>query len=207
MARSKHEPAQRHVKSRTVHDALHDKIHSRAGLRRVNSPLSLAMPKLLNLIVACAENRVIGRGGKLPWRIPEDARFFHEETAGKICVLGRVCFETWPRATLDGRRCVVLSRHTALARENVFVVPDLAAALARAEALPGEIYICGGEKIYAESLALQRPMRLHLTLVHAEVPGDTFMPEWRHLAWREVSRRESADANFRYTFSNLDRVF
>ena len=61
--------------------------------------------------------------------------------------------------------------------------------------------ICGGERIYAEALALDRPLRLHLTLVHAEVPGDTFFPEWWHLPWRELSRRESADANYRYTFS------
>jgi dihydrofolate reductase len=165
------------------------------------------MPKLLHLIVACAENRVIGREGRLPWRIPEDLAYFHAETAGQTCVLGRVCFETWPRATLDGRRPVVITRNRALAQPGVVeVVPSLAAALARAEELPGKIMICGGERIYAEALALRRPMQLHLTLVHATVAGDTFMPEWRHLAWRELTRRESGDAHFRYTFSTLERV-
>src|SRR5687768_16862167 len=67
------------------------------------------MTKLLNLIVACAENRVIGRDGKLPWRIPEDLNFFHAETAGQICVLGRVCYDSWPRVRLYGRRPVVLT--------------------------------------------------------------------------------------------------
>jgi dihydrofolate reductase len=165
-----------------------------------------AMPKLLHLIVACAENRVIGRGGKLPWRIPEDLKFFHDETAGQICVLGRVCFETWPRATQDARRPVVLTSDETIARENVRVVHSLAAALEVAETLPGKICICGGQRIYEETLALARPMRLHLTLIHAEIPGDTFFPEWRHLAWREIARRESADANYRYTFLTLDRV-
>lgn len=177
------------------------------------------MAKILNLIVACAENRVIGRDGRLPWRIPEDAEFFERQTAGQICVLGRVCFETWPRATQDGRRAIVLtSRPLAGARshgsrERQRVEPDhppiavrtLHNALALADTLPGDIYICGGQRIYEETLALARPMRLHLTLVHAEVPGDTFFPEWRHLAWREITRRESADANFRYTFLTLDR--
>ena len=87
------------------------------------------------------------------------------------------------------------------------VAPSLPAALAIAERLPGKIMVCGGERIYAECLALNRPMRLHLTLVHAEVEGDTFMPEWRHLPWRELSRRESSDENFRYTFLELERVF
>lgn len=164
------------------------------------------MPKPLTLIVACAENRVIGRNGRLPWRIPEDLKYFHDETAGQICVLGRICYETWPRVRLDGRKPVVVSRNRTLAQPGVHIVSSLSEALAVAETLPGEIYICGGERIYAETLALHRPMRLHLTLVHAEIAGDTYFPEWRHLAWRELSRRESRDENYRYTFFDLDRV-
>jgi dihydrofolate reductase len=178
------------------------------------------MPKLLHLQVACAENRVIGRDGRLPWSIPEDLKFFHDQTAGQIVVLGRVCFETWPRVARDGRRPVVVTSRPPAAlvrpRPPAGPAPDpvetppltaasLAAALALAEALPGEIQVCGGQRIYAETLALDRAMRLHLTLVHAEVPGDTFFPEWRHLAWRELDRRDSADANYRYTFFTLER--
>jgi dihydrofolate reductase len=163
------------------------------------------MPKLLHLQVACAENRVMGRDGKLPWRIPEDMQFFLDQTAGNTVVLGRVCFQTWPRVKMDGRRPVVITRDAALASDDVCVATSLPAALEIAENLPGEIHICGGESIYAETLALNRPMRLHLTLVHADVPGDTYFPEWRHLAWREMDRRDSADANFRYTFYTLER--
>lgn len=161
--------------------------------------------KLLHLQVACSENRVIGRDGRLPWHIPEDKKFYHDQTAGQIVVLGRVCFETWPRVTLDGRTPVVLTSQAALARPGVQVARTLAAALAVAEQLPGEIHICGGQRIYEETLALDRPMRLHLTLVHAEIEGDTYFPEWRHLAWRELDRRNSSDANYRYTFFTLDR--
>jgi dihydrofolate reductase len=163
------------------------------------------MPKLLHLIVACAENRVIGRAGRLPWRIAEDLKFFHDETAGQVCVLGRICFETWPRAQLDGRRPIVVTRNRGLARPGVSVAGSLSEALAIAEALPGAIYICGGERIYQETLSLSRPMHLHLTLIHAEIGGDTHFPEWRHLAWRELARRESADENHRYTFFTLAR--
>ena len=163
------------------------------------------MPKLLHLIVACAENRVIGNGGKLPWRIPEDFAFFERSTAGQVCVLGRVCYETWPRAALDGRYPIVITRNHALARPGVVVTGTLIDALEIAESLPGDIHICGGQRIYEETFALDRPMRLHLTLVHADVAGDTFFPEWRHLPWRELSRRESADANFRYTFFELEK--
>ena len=179
------------------------------------------MPKLLHLIVACSENRAIGRNGRLPWRIPEDLKFFHDETAGQICVLGRICYESWPRVHEDGRRPIVLTSHTLVrprspqaARETrrpsaehpPIAVRSLDAALTTAETLPGETFICGGQRIYEETLALSRPMRLHLTLVHAQVPGDTFFPDWRQWEWRELARRESSDGNYCYTFFTLDRV-
>jgi len=138
------------------------------------------MPKLLHLIVACAENRVIGREGRLPWSIPEDRAFFLDQTAGQTVVLGRICYETWPQTLQDGRRPVVITHNPNLARPGVRVAPSLAEGLAIADMLPGEIYICGGQRIFEETLMLPRPQRLHLTLIHAEVPGDRFFPEWRH---------------------------
>jgi dihydrofolate reductase len=161
------------------------------------------MAKTLNLIVACAENRVIGRAGRLPFDIPEDKAWFHEKTANCVCVLGRICFETWPRVQADGRRPVVVTRNESLASDRVRVAANVPAALAIAQSLSGEIMVCGGQRIYEETLPLAG--RLLLTLVHAEVPGDTWFPEWRDRPWREMWRRESADANFRYTFSILER--
>jgi dihydrofolate reductase len=186
------------------------------------------MPKPLNLIVACAENRVIGRDGRLPFEIPEDKAWFHDKTAGQTVVLGRICFETWPRVLADGRQPVVITsqpeRITAYAAQKQRGLPAIASATAGAQVppqgirtaanvpaalvialgLPGEIMICGGQRIYEETLPIAD--RLLLTLVHAEVPGDTWFPEWRHLPWRETWRKESRDANYRYTFSILERI-
>src|SRR5580658_5171667 len=164
------------------------------------------MHKMLNLMVSCAENRVMGRKNRLPWRIPEDLRVFHEETAGKTIVLGRICYQTWPRAREDGRRLVVVSSNRSLARDGVQVAGSVPEALGIAETMPGETYVNGGERIFEEVLALERPMRLHLTLIHADVEGDRHFPEWRHMKWRELSRRDSADENYRYTFYNLERI-
>jgi dihydrofolate reductase len=163
------------------------------------------MPKMLNLMVACAENRVMGRKNRLPWRIPEDLRLFHEETAGKTIILGRICYQTWPRAREDGRRLIVITSDPSLETDGVRVAGSVNEALEIAETMPGEIYVNGGERIFEEVLALPRPMRLHLTLVHAEVEGDRYFPEWRNLKWREVSRRDSSDENYRYTFFTLER--
>ena len=171
--------------------------------RRNATHVKPLMAKPLNLIVACAENRVIGRDGRLPFDIPEDKKWFHDHTANAIVVLGRICFQTWPRVLQDGRKPVVITSNPALASDRVHVAADVAEALAIAQKLPGEIMICGGQRIYEETLP--RADRLLLTLVHAEVPGDTYFPEWRHLPWRETWRKESADANYRYTFSILER--
>lgn len=181
------------------------------------------MSKLLHIVVAAAENRVIGRDGKLPWRIPEDAEHFRNLTRGAVCVMGRICFDTWPEALRDGRQPIVLTSRplrpapgsaslgraeARAAGESIPIVArSLPEALAVAETVPGELFVCGGERIFADTLRLSRPMRLHLTLVHADVAGDRFFPEWRHLAWREIDRRESRDANFFYSFITLERVW
>lgn len=168
------------------------------------------MLKPLHLIVACAENRVIGRDGRLPWSIPEDWAFFKSQTVGQVLIIGRRSFATWRSAAKDGRQPIVVTRNTALASDNVRTAPTFTQALALADRIAaergGEIYICGGVRIYEETLALAgtRPLRLHLTLIQGEPVGDTHMPDWRHLAWREVSRRESADANWRYAFVTLE---
>jgi dihydrofolate reductase len=161
------------------------------------------MPKPINLIVACTENRVIGQAGRIPFDLPEDQAWFRERTAGTVPVLGRICFSTWPQATTDGRHPVVITRDRSLASPSVRVATTVPDALAAAQTLPGEIMVCGGQRIYEETLPLAD--RLYLTLVHTELPGDTWFPEWRHQPWRETSRRESRDVHYRYTFLILDR--
>lgn len=161
------------------------------------------MTKPISLIVACTENRVIGRNGLLPFVIPEDKIWFHEKTAGKTVVLGRRSFEMWSKAKADGRAPVVVTHDPSIASSAVRVASTVTGALAIAQALPGEIMVCGGQKIYEETLPVAN--RLFLTLVHAELPGDRWFPEWRKQPWRETWKRESHDANFRYTFLILEK--
>ncbi|AOS46180.1 Dihydrofolate reductase [Lacunisphaera limnophila] len=162
------------------------------------------MPHPIELIVACAENRIIGRAGRLPFDIPEDKQWFHDQTANHTVVLGRICYETWPHVRADGRQPVVITSDRSLARPGVLVAANVPEALALAQKLPGRLLVCGGQRIYEETLPLAD--RLILTQVHAPVEGDTWFPEWRHLSWRETWKREGADRNFRYTFSVLERV-
>ena len=144
----------------------------------------------------------MGREGRLPWRIPEDSKFFNDQTAGQICVVrvGRICFETWPPG--HSRWPPLRGHHSekilGSERRSRRFLPWRGPCLCRDRSLV-EIYVTGGEQVFEEALTLSRPMRLHLTLVHADVAGDRLFPEWRHLPWKEIDRRESQDANFRFT--------
>lgn len=159
-----------------------------------------------SIIVSCSENRVIGRDGRLPWRIPEDRRFFEERTAGQVVVMGRLCFEAWPGASRDGRRPVVVTRHPAAPGADALTAPDFPSALLAAQGLPGAIFVCGGQRIYEEAIGRPEAERLYLTLVHAEVSGDRSFPDWRQAFPRELSRRDGADARWRYSFLTLARA-
>lgn len=164
------------------------------------------MKRPLNLIVACAENRVIGRNGKLPWRIAEDWHFFKHRTAGCTVILGRISFESWKSVLEDDRHAIVLTRNSALAGGRVQTTRSLTAAIALAEESDREIFICGGQRIFEEAIVLPQVTRLYLTLVHAEVEGDRHFPEWRNEFPHVVDQRSGADQNFRYTFHVLERA-
>ena len=161
------------------------------------------MPKPVNIIVACSKNRMIGRKGGLPWSIPEDTKFFQEKTLGHTVIMGSRSFGEWP-SCVKGRDVVVVTHEPEKISSGVHVATSLAEAITRAEKLRGETYLCGGQRIYEEGLALAD--RLYLTLVHTEVTdGDTFFPEWTKVFTREIARREGRDANWSYTFLTLER--
>ncbi len=151
----------------------------------------------VSLIAALARNRVIGRDGGLPWRLPDDARHFMHTTLGKTVVMGRRTFESLDRPLRD-RENVVVTRRTDYAPEGVTVVRSLREALERF-ADREEIVIAGGERIYQEGLRVAD--RLYLTLVDGEPEGDTRFPELALEEWEEVSRVEHpADDRHPYAF-------
>jgi dihydrofolate reductase len=161
------------------------------------------VPKLIHLIVACSENRVIGRRGSLPWSIPEDTTFFQKQTLGHTVIMGSRSFGEWP-SCVQGRDVVVVTHEPEKIPAGIHAAASLDEALALSQSLRGDIYLCGGQRIYEDGLT--RGDLLHLTLVHTMIDdGDTFFPDWRNDFPRELTRRESRDANWRYTFLTLGR--
>ncbi|MHB1239177.1 MAG: type 3 dihydrofolate reductase [Gammaproteobacteria bacterium] len=140
---------------------------------------------ILALVVAMAENRVIGAGQRLPWHLPADLRHFKAVTLGKTVIMGRRTYASIGRP-LPGRRNIVVSRDPSRLAPGCIVAGSLEDALTAAQG--EEVMVIGGAQLYRE--ALPRAQRIHLTLVHAMVEGDTWFPDLAPGAWRETGREE-----------------
>jgi dihydrofolate reductase len=144
---------------------------------------------ILTLVVARADNGVIGRDGGMPWHLPADLRHFKRLTVGKPVVMGRRTFDSIGKP-LPGRHNIVMTRSKDWAAESVTVVPNLAEAVAAAGlqqgARPEEIMIIGGATIYTEALPSAR--RIYLTEIHAAPEGDTVLPPFDPAVWHETAR-------------------
>lgn len=149
------------------------------------------------LVAAVAENGVIGRGGGLPWRLPDDLRWFKQLTMGRAVVIGRRTYDSLGRP-LPGRRWIVLSRDPAFQPPGVETAPDLETALRRAGA--GDVFVAGGAAVYQAALPVAD--RLFLTVVHADVAGDTRFPAVNFDEWTLVEeRRHPADERHAHAFT------
>jgi dihydrofolate reductase len=152
----------------------------------------------LSLILAMAENRVIGRGNDLPWHLPADLRRFKALTTGHAIVMGRKTFESIGRA-LPRRRSIVISRDPEYAADGVEVAHSLGEALELA-AGDDEVFVIGGAAVFAA--ALPRAGRVYLTRVHAEIAGDVLCPPLDDGSWELVSEeRHEADDRHAWPFT------
>jgi dihydrofolate reductase len=165
-------------------------------------------PIRIALIVAMAENRVIGRGGDLPWRISADLKHFKAKTMGKPIIMGRKTYDSIGKP-LPGRANIVVTQGDGAFPDGVDVAADVSAAMEVAqrrakETGADEIMIIGGATLYEATLP--DADRVYLTEIHEAVDGDTFFPEFDRTAWREVEREDRDDIHTApVSFVTLDR--
>ncbi len=161
----------------------------------------MASDPILSLIAAVARNRVIGRDNDLPWRLPDDFRYFKTTTLGKPCLMARRTFESLAGA-LKGRTNVVLTSQQDYVADGAIVVHSLEEGLAVATRERGEadeLMVLGGATLYEQVLPIVD--RLYLTEIDAEFDGDTFFPAFDRTLFREASRRShEIDEKHRHRF-------
>jgi dihydrofolate reductase len=157
----------------------------------------------ISLIVAMSRNRVIGRDNALPWRLPADLARFKRITMGHHLIMGRKTWDSLGRPLPD-RTTIVLSGRPGFAPPGAIAASSLDGALGRCAG--DEVFVAGGAEVFRA--ALPRADRIYMTLIHADISGDTHFPEFDESEWAVTSREEHpADERnpHAYTFLIYDR--
>ncbi|MDQ2879233.1 MAG: dihydrofolate reductase [Pseudomonadota bacterium] len=155
---------------------------------------------MITLILARADNGVIGRDGALPWHLPADLKRFKALTMGMPMIMGRKTFESFP-APLPGRRHIVLTRDRAWRAAGAEVARSVEAAL---ELAGDDAMVIGGAQIFA--LFEPRAYRIELTEIHLDAEGDSVVPDFT--GWRETARADhpATDGRPAFAFVTLARA-
>lgn len=156
----------------------------------------------ISFIVAVAENGVIGKQGRIPWRLPAELAYFSKTTMGHPIIMGRKTYESIGRP-LPGRYNIVITSQDNYEAEGCQVVHSLEEAIEKAQKSQGndEIFIIGGAEIY--KLAMPLAGRIYLTRVHAKINGDRFF-KYEPKDWQEISREaHSADQQNKYSYDTI----
>lgn len=158
---------------------------------------------MLNIIVAKAENNVIGKDNKLLWYIPEDLKHFKRLTDEYTLIMGRKTFESLP-GILPDRHHIVITRDTKykVDDERVTVVNSVIEAITAYKNRVGEVFVIGGGEIYKEFMPYVN--RLYVTEVHKKFNGDAYFPVIDNAIWREI-KRENYEGEIPYSFVVYER--
>ena len=159
---------------------------------------------LISIIVAVAQNQVIGKDNQLVWHLPDDMKYFREKTKGHCIITGRKNYESIPEKfrPLPDRKNIVITRQKNYHAPGAVVVSSIESALHYLEENHGneEIFIIGGADIYRQILPACH--RVYLTRIHHSFEGDAFFADLDHKEWALVSEEDfTADEKNIYDFS------
>lgn len=159
----------------------------------------------ISMIAAMTEERVIGIKNTLPWKLPNDMKWFRQNTMGKPIVMGRKTFESFGAKALPGRTNIIITRDEDYQADGSVVVHSIEEAI-KAAGDVDEVMIIGGASFYEQMLP--KADRLYLTFVHAELDGDAWFPEINNSDWNKVEKinHKKDDKNrYAHSFIILDR--
>lgn len=150
------------------------------------------------LIVATDQQGLIGKDNNLPWHLSADLQYFKKVTMGKPLIMGRNTHESIGRA-LPGRQNIIVTKNRSYKAEGCTVVHSTEAALSLVKDAQ-EAMVMGGASLYTQ--LLPQADKLYLTLVHADLEGDTWFPQWYSEQWQQISREDyPADDKNEYPYS------
>ena len=159
----------------------------------------------ISMIAAMTEERVIGVKNSLPWKLPNDMKWFRKNTMGKPIVMGRKTFESFGAKALPGRTNIIITHDETYQASDSVIVHSIEEAL-KAAGDVDEVMIIGGASFYEQMLP--KADRLYLTFVHAELDGDAWFPEINNSDWNKVEKinHKNDDKNrYSHSFVILDR--
>lgn len=157
---------------------------------------------IISLIAALTENRVIGKNNDLPWRLPDDMKYFMKTTTGHHVIMGRKNYDSLPAnfKPLPNRTNIIVTRQLNFVAKGCTVVNSIEAGIEIAKSnKEEELFIIGGAQIYEQALPMAH--RLYLTEIKAEVNGDTYFPKIDRNQWKEISRvAHASDEKHQFAF-------
>ena len=160
---------------------------------------------ILSIIVAVANNNVIGKDNKLIWHLPADLKYFKALTMGAPIIMGRKTYESIGKP-LPGRTSIIITQNRDFKADGCIVVHSLESALAEAKG-SAEAFIIGGEQIYRQAMAFAD--KIYVTRVHETFEGDSFFPETDPLTWQLIDRKDNIPDEknmFHYSFLTFKRM-
>ena len=142
---------------------------------------------IVSLLVAADENNVIGKNNSLPWHLPNDLKYFKNQTWGMPILMGRKTFESIGKP-LPGRKSIVITRNREWQQNKITVVHSIEEAIRKAEELDvKEIFVIGGAQIFESAFPLAG--RIYLTRIHHRFEGDVHFPNIPLQEWKMIRER------------------
>ena len=159
--------------------------------------------KKISLVVAVAENGVIGKDNQLVWHLRDDMKFFKELTTGHVILTGRKNYESIPEKfrPLPNRVNCIMTRNENYDVPGAQVFPDFQSWMAAFQEDERELFIIGGGEIYRQALEQDIVDEMYITHVHAQPEGDTFFPNFDTEKWeKEIIMRQQKDERNEFDF-------
>jgi dihydrofolate reductase len=158
---------------------------------------------MISIIVAISKNRVIGKDNKLLWHIPQDLARFKKLTNGHPVIMGRKTFESIGKVLPDRTNIIITSDRKYRAK-SALITHSLAQALNCAKDKQGseEIFIIGGASVYSQALLIAD--KLYITVVHTNIDGDAYFPDYSMFT-KEIFRQDNESDGYKYTFLELEK--